>query len=70
MAPDPTPLSTFVDLWIVRNGHDWVPVTEDMLIDKNSVLGEMTRVLSKADLLDYHYMSDRMVFVAKIKEGV
>jgi hypothetical protein len=41
-----------------------------MLIDKNSVLGEMTRVLSKADLLDYHYMSDRMVFVAKIKEGV
>jgi hypothetical protein len=70
MTPDPTPLSTYVDLWIVRNGHDWVTVTEEMLVDGDSVLNEMTRVLSKADLLDYHYMTDRMEFVAKIKEGV
>jgi hypothetical protein len=54
----------------VRNGHDWVTVTEEMLVDGDSVLNEMTRVLSKADLLDYHYMTDRMEFVAKIKEGV
>jgi hypothetical protein len=70
MSPDPVPLSTYVDLWIVRNGHDWVTVTEEMLIDGESVLAQLTRVLAKADLLDYHYMSDRMEYRAKIKEGV
>lgn len=70
MSPDPVPLSTYVDLWIVRNGHDWVTVTEEMLIDDTGVLGQMTRALAKANLLEQHFMSDRMEFRAKIKEGV
>lgn len=70
MAPDPVPLQTYVDLWIVRNGTDWVEITEQMLIDEEGTLGRMTRALAKANMLDQHYLVSTMQYKARIKEGV
>lgn len=70
VTPDPVPLQTYVDLWIVRNGTGWVEVTEEMLIDQEDTLGRMTRALASADLLVQHYVVSKMMYVAKIKEGV
>ena len=64
------PLRTYIDLWVVRNGEDWVDVTEEMLIDKNGTLGQMTRALARANMLEQHYMSETMTFRAKLKKGV
>ena len=69
-APDPIALQTYIDLWVVRHGQEWTPVTETMLIDNECVEGRMTRALAGANLLEQHYMADRMEFVAKIKQGV
>jgi len=70
LPPDPTPLRTYIDLWVVRNGQNWVDISEDMLIDAEGTIGRMTRALAKANLLDQHYMTETMTFKAKIKEGV
>lgn len=70
MTPDPVPLQTYVDLWVIRNGTDWVEITEEMLIDQEDTLGRMTRALASADMLAQHYVVSKMMYVAKIKEGV
>ena len=67
---DPVPLQTYVDLWVIRNGTDWVEITEEMLIDQEDTLGRMTRALASADMLVQHYVVSKMMYVAKIKEGV
>lgn len=68
-SPD-APLQTYVDLWVARNGDDWVDLTEQMLIDQDDCLGHMTRVLARANLLEQHYLTETMTFKAKIKKGV
>ena len=70
VIPDPVPLQTYVDLWVIRNGTDWVEITEEMLIDQEDTLGRMTRALASADMLVQHYVVSKMMYVAKIKEGV
>ena len=70
VTPDPVPLQTYVDLWVIRNGTDWVEITEEMLIDQEDTLGRMTRALARADMLVQHYVVSKMMYVAKIKEGV
>lgn len=70
MQQDPVAVSTYVDLWVVKYGHDWVPITEDMLVDRETPDGRMVRALSRAGMLQQHYLSDRMEYRAKIKEGV
>jgi hypothetical protein len=67
--PDPTPLQVYTDLWVVKHGQEWVPVTEEMLVDNEGIEGRMTRALARANLLEQHYLVDQMVFKAKIKEG-
>lgn len=70
MTPDPVAISTYVDLWVVKHGHDWVPITEEMLVDSETPDGRMVRALARAGMLHQHYLSDRMEYRAKIKEGV
>lgn len=68
--PLDAPLQTYIDLWVIRNGEDWVDLTEEMLIDQSDCLGHMTRVLARANMLEQHYMTETMTFKAKIKKGV
>lgn len=70
MQQDPVAIGTYVDLWVVRHGQDWVPITEEMLVDNETTDGRMVRALSRAGLLEQHFLSDRMEYRAKIKEGV
>lgn len=70
MVQDPVDVATYVDLWVVKYGHDWVALTEEMLIDSETSEGRMVRTLARAGMLEQHYMSDRLEYRAKIKEGV
>ena len=67
---DTTPVQVYVDLWVVKYGQDWVDISEEMLIDKDSALGRMTRKLALENMLDQHYLTETMTYRAKIKQGV
>ena len=70
MQPDSVTVRTYVDPWVVKYGHDWVQITDEMLIDNDTFDGRMVRALARGGLLDQHYLSDRMEYRVKIKEGV
>lgn len=63
------PIQTWRDLWVVRYGDGWVRLTEEMLIDATGVLGQMTTALAQANMLEQHYITNQMIFVAKLREG-
>ena len=66
----PVPPQVYADLWLVQHGPDWVSITEEMLIDADSVEGQMTRTLAAAGLLEQHYLTTEMVYKTRLKIGV
>lgn len=68
LPPDPTPVQVYADLWLARNGPDWVDVTQEMLVDTEGTLGLMTRALARAGLLEHHFVSTEMKYKAKLKQ--